>query len=63
MDQEHGDEIHIIRNGERPPRGDGVILVERDVAGIIKTADCLALSLLSRITLWQLLSMQDGGVQ
>jgi hypothetical protein len=42
MDQEHGDEIHVIKDGERPRRGDGVILVERNVAGIIKTADCLA---------------------
>ncbi len=43
MEQEHGDEVHIIQNGERPKRGDGIILLERRVAGIIKTADCLPL--------------------
>jgi polyphenol oxidase len=41
MDQEHGDEVHLIRNGERPKRGDGTVLLERNVAAIIKTADCL----------------------
>jgi YfiH family protein len=41
MDQVHGDEVHVVKNGERPVKGDGVILVERDVAAIIKTADCL----------------------
>jgi YfiH family protein len=41
MDQEHGDEVHVVKNSERPVKGDGVILVERDVAAIIKTADCL----------------------
>lgn len=41
MDQEHGDEVHLVRNGERPERGDGIILLERNVAAIIKTADCL----------------------
>ena len=40
MEQEHGDEIHVIKKGERPVRGDGVILVEQNVAAIIKTADC-----------------------
>jgi YfiH family protein len=41
MDQEHGDVIHVIRDGERPKSGDGIIIIEKDVAGIIKTADCL----------------------
>lgn len=41
MNQEHGDTIHVIRDGERPKSGDGIILIEKDVAGIIKTADCL----------------------
>jgi polyphenol oxidase len=41
MDQEHGDEVHVVINGERPERGDGIILIERNVAAIIKTADCL----------------------
>jgi len=41
MDQEHGDEIHIVEKGERPVKGDGIILIEQGVAAIIKTADCL----------------------
>jgi polyphenol oxidase len=41
MDQEHGDEVHVVKDGERPEKGDGIILVERNVAAIIKTADCL----------------------
>jgi polyphenol oxidase len=41
MDQEHGDEVHVVKNGERPNKGDGIILIERDVAAVIKTADCL----------------------
>ena len=41
MDQVHGAEVHVVKNGERPEEGDGIILVERNVAAIIKTADCL----------------------
>ena len=41
MHQEHGDRVHTIRNGERPESGDAIILLEKGVAGIIKTADCL----------------------
>jgi YfiH family protein len=41
MDQEHGDTCHVVENGERPKSGDGIILLEENVAGIIKTADCL----------------------
>jgi polyphenol oxidase len=41
MRQEHGDEVHIVNNGDKPVYGDGLILVKRGVAGIIKTADCL----------------------
>jgi polyphenol oxidase len=41
MNQEHGDAVHVIKNGERPDAGDGLLLLERNVAGIIKTADCL----------------------
>ncbi len=41
MNQEHGDEVHVIRAGERPLSGDGIIVLERAVAAIIKTADCL----------------------
>ena len=41
MDQEHGDEVHVVKNGERPEKGDGIILIERNVAAVIKTADCL----------------------
>ncbi len=41
MDQEHGDAIHLIRDGERAIHGDGIIMIERNAAGIVKTADCL----------------------
>ena len=41
MNQEHGDDVHVIGNGEKPPSGDGLIILEKKVAGIIKTADCL----------------------
>jgi hypothetical protein len=41
MDQEHGDKVHLIRKGEHPRRGDGLVLVDRGVIGVIKTADCL----------------------
>ncbi len=45
MDQEHGDAVHVIRHGERPRAGDGIVLLEKQVAGIIKTADCLPIIL------------------
>jgi hypothetical protein len=41
MNQEHGDKVSIVRGGEKPESGDGIILIEKGVAGIIKTADCL----------------------
>lgn len=41
MDQEHGDEVHVVEKGERPARGDGIILIEPGIAAIVKTADCL----------------------
>ncbi len=41
LDQEHGDAVHIIGVGERPRAGDGLVLVEPGVIGVIKTADCL----------------------
>ena len=41
MNQEHGDTVHLIKAGGRPNTGDGLLLLERNVAGIIKTADCL----------------------
>ncbi|MCX5813007.1 MAG: peptidoglycan editing factor PgeF [Proteobacteria bacterium] len=41
MNQEHGDMVHIVRNGDKPASGDGIILIEKGMAGIIKTADCL----------------------
>ena len=47
MDQEHGDEVHVIAEGERPAAGDGLVLIERNVAGVIKTADCLPIILYS----------------
>jgi polyphenol oxidase len=41
MNQEHGDKVHVVKYGEKPASGDGIILIEKGVAGIIKTADCL----------------------
>jgi polyphenol oxidase len=41
MKQEHGDLFHVIRAGADPVAGDGIILLEKDVAGVIRTADCL----------------------
>jgi len=39
--QEHGDIVHVMEKGERPQTGDGLIVVEKGVIGVIKTADCL----------------------
>ncbi len=41
MQQEHGDKVHVVEKGERPATGDGILLLERGVVGVIKTADCL----------------------
>lgn len=41
MKQEHGVDIHVIQDGYRPISGDGLIITSRDIAGIVKTADCL----------------------
>lgn len=41
MDQEHGDKVHVVEGGERPLRGDGLIMVEEGRVGVVKTADCL----------------------
>ena len=41
MIQEHGDSVHLVRDGHRPSSGDGIVILERGIAGIIKTADCL----------------------
>lgn len=41
MEQEHSDRIHILRKGvSRPKAGDGLVLIRKGVAGIIRTADC-----------------------
>lgn len=45
MNQEHGNHIHVINNGQMPQSGDGLIILEKNVAGIIKTADCLPIIL------------------
>ena len=33
--------MHVVEEGERPREGDGLIVVEKGVSGVIKTADCL----------------------
>ncbi len=45
MHQEHGREIHVVGNGDRPASGDGILLYKRGIAGVIKTADCLCVIL------------------
>lgn len=47
MNQQHGDAVHVIKHGERPSTGDGLVLLEKEVAGIIKTADCLPIIIYS----------------
>ncbi len=41
LNQVHGADVHIIAAGERPSAGDGLVLFEPGVIGVIKTADCL----------------------
>jgi polyphenol oxidase len=41
MDQVHGDDVHLVSDGQRPNRGDGLALLEKGVVGVVKTADCL----------------------
>ena len=47
LDQEHGDAVHVIAAGERPRAGDGLVVLEPGVIGVIKTADCLPVILCS----------------
>lgn len=46
MQQEHGNAVHIIESGERPRAGDGLVLKEKGVIGVIRTADCLPIIIL-----------------
>ncbi len=41
LHQEHGNKVHIIKDGYKPRAGDGIVITEKNIAGIIKTADCL----------------------
>jgi len=41
MHQEHSDTIHVIKNSEGPVAGDAIILIQKNIGAIIKTADCL----------------------
>ncbi len=45
LNQEHGTDIHAIGNGDRPLKGDGILLYKRGIAGVINTADCLCVIL------------------
>ena len=45
LSQEHGTDIHVIGNGDRPVKGDGILLYKRGIAGVINTADCLCIIL------------------
>ncbi len=41
LNQVHGADVHVIEAGARPAVGDGLVLFEPGVIGVIKTADCL----------------------
>lgn len=41
MKQEHGADVHVVQDGHRPVSGDGLIIISKGIAGIVKTADCL----------------------
>ena len=41
LKQEHGTEVHLIAAGEEPATGDGLVLSEPGVIGVVKTADCV----------------------
>jgi polyphenol oxidase len=45
MNQDHGDVVHVVKDGSHPTIGDGLILMEKGIIGIIKTADCLPIIL------------------
>jgi YfiH family protein len=45
MSQVHGNTVHVIRDGERPKEGYGLIVLERNIAAVVKTADCLPILL------------------
>lgn len=46
MEQKHTDEVHIVKAGENPQSGDALVILEKNVAGIVKTADCVPIILL-----------------
>lgn len=43
--QEHGNMIHIAGPDDIPDKGDGILLFKPGIAGIIKTADCMSITL------------------
>jgi polyphenol oxidase len=46
MTQEHKDDVHIMGEGVAAPQvGDGLVLLKKGVAGIIRTADCVPIIL------------------
>ena len=48
LKQEHSNVVHVIDGGARPQAGDGLIMKEKGVIGVIKTADCLPVILYDR---------------
>ncbi|MCS7281527.1 MAG: peptidoglycan editing factor PgeF [Desulfobacterota bacterium] len=46
MNQEHSDRINIIKNGENPQTGDALVVLERNVAALVKSADCCPIVLM-----------------
>ncbi|HQH83353.1 MAG TPA: peptidoglycan editing factor PgeF [Syntrophorhabdus sp.] len=59
LTQEHGSDVHVVCNGEMPHSGDGLIILEKNVAGIIKTADCLPVILCD--ALYPMVSIVHAG--
>lgn len=46
LHQEHGNTIHAVGPGDRPEKGDGILLYKPGIAGVIKTADCMSVILI-----------------
>lgn len=46
MKQEHGDTINVVKDGENPSSGDALVILEKNVAGLVKSADCIPIIIL-----------------
>ena len=41
LTQEHGDTVHVVQGSVRPETGDALVVLDKGVAAVVKTADCL----------------------